>query len=206
MAFALHLLRPGDLFVDVGANVGSYTILATAAGAESIAFEPGERFADLQRNVALNGARADCRKVAVGAAPGAIRFTTDLDCANHVADSEEHTVEVEVVALDDVLTRTPTLIKVDTEGYEGCVIEGGMKSFATATAVIIELQEDLKYGHDGQEVRRTLADLGYRRVDYDPINRSLVPPTQRCNSTYVRGDISARLKDAKQYRVRNQWI
>ena len=30
MGFALHLLRPGDLFVDVGANVGSYTVLAGA--------------------------------------------------------------------------------------------------------------------------------------------------------------------------------
>src|SRR5438270_11919454 len=31
MAFALHLLRPGDRFLDVGANVGSYTVLAAGA-------------------------------------------------------------------------------------------------------------------------------------------------------------------------------
>src|SRR6478609_823915 len=30
MAFVLHALRPGDLFVDVGANIGSYTVLASA--------------------------------------------------------------------------------------------------------------------------------------------------------------------------------
>jgi hypothetical protein len=30
MAFLLHLLRPDDLFVDVGANIGSYTVLASA--------------------------------------------------------------------------------------------------------------------------------------------------------------------------------
>src|SRR6185437_5282689 len=41
MMFLLHLLRPADLFADVGANVGSYTILASAvAGAGSISFEP----------------------------------------------------------------------------------------------------------------------------------------------------------------------
>jgi hypothetical protein len=32
MAFALHFLRPGDLFADVGANVGSYTILVFCGG------------------------------------------------------------------------------------------------------------------------------------------------------------------------------
>jgi hypothetical protein len=30
MVFLLHLLRPGDLFVDVGANIGSYSVLASA--------------------------------------------------------------------------------------------------------------------------------------------------------------------------------
>ena len=41
MMFLLHLLRPGDIFVDAGANIGSYTVLASAVvGAKSISFEP----------------------------------------------------------------------------------------------------------------------------------------------------------------------
>src|SRR5262245_43975458 len=41
MAFVLHYLERDDLFVDVGANVGSYTLLASGAvGARTIAFEP----------------------------------------------------------------------------------------------------------------------------------------------------------------------
>ena len=41
MGFVLHALRPGDLFVDVGANIGSYTVLAAGAvGADAIAVEP----------------------------------------------------------------------------------------------------------------------------------------------------------------------
>jgi hypothetical protein len=41
MAFVLHLLREGDLFLDIGANVGSYTVLASAVcGARTLAFEP----------------------------------------------------------------------------------------------------------------------------------------------------------------------
>ena len=41
MAFVMHALRPTDLFVDIGANAGSYTILACAvAKARGCAFEP----------------------------------------------------------------------------------------------------------------------------------------------------------------------
>ena len=41
MAFASHLLRKGDLFVDIGANLGSYSLIASGVcGARSIAFEP----------------------------------------------------------------------------------------------------------------------------------------------------------------------
>jgi hypothetical protein len=41
MAFVLHLLRPGDRFLDIGANVGTYTILASGvAQAHSITLEP----------------------------------------------------------------------------------------------------------------------------------------------------------------------
>jgi hypothetical protein len=41
MAFVLHYLQPEDLFVDIGANIGSYTLLASGAvGTRTIAFEP----------------------------------------------------------------------------------------------------------------------------------------------------------------------
>jgi len=41
MGFLLHFLRKDDLFLDVGANIGSYTVLAGGAvGAKSISFEP----------------------------------------------------------------------------------------------------------------------------------------------------------------------
>ena len=57
MAFVLHVLRATDHFVDVGANVGSYTVLAAGAvGARTTAIEPiPTTFAHLVRNVALNG-------------------------------------------------------------------------------------------------------------------------------------------------------
>lgn len=92
MSFLLHLLRKRDLFVDVGANIGAYTVLASrSVGARSIAFEPAPpAFGHLLGNIALNdiGRRAVARNVAIGGRPGRIRFTKDLDVMNHVVALE----------------------------------------------------------------------------------------------------------------------
>jgi hypothetical protein len=88
MAFVLHFLRPHDLFVDVGANVGSYTILASGVvGCRTVAFEPDpEAAAALERNVALDriAERVETRRAAVGDRDGTIRFSVGLDTVNHV--------------------------------------------------------------------------------------------------------------------------
>jgi FkbM family methyltransferase len=202
MAFALHLLRPGDLFIDVGANVGSYSVLAAAAGAEVLAFEPGERYVDLVRNMAINHIPADCRRDAVGSAPGILSFTVGLDAVNRAAMEGESSVEVPVVRLDDVVKRPATLIKVDVEGFEGAVVAGGMKAFGAATAVIMELNgQTLRYGHDERQIRDLMAGLGYTQTGYDPSTRQLKPAADRDNSIFVRQDFTARLRDARQYRI-----
>src|ERR1700740_1717867 len=56
MGFLLHFVRSGDLFVDVGSNVGTYTILACGArGARGYAIEPVPgTFERLMRNIRLN--------------------------------------------------------------------------------------------------------------------------------------------------------
>src|SRR5262249_13208614 len=70
MAFALHFLRAGDLFADGGANIGSYTVLASGVvGCRTVAFEPDPATAAaLERNVSLNkiAERVELRISAVG--------------------------------------------------------------------------------------------------------------------------------------------
>ena len=78
-------LRPGDLFVDVGANVGSYAIWAGDLGAEVVALEPAEdTFSLLMENVALNGYPVRAIKAAAGATCGVARFTTGRDSVNRL--------------------------------------------------------------------------------------------------------------------------
>jgi FkbM family methyltransferase len=204
MAFTLHFLRPGDLFVDVGANIGSYTILAGATGADVMAFEPGERFADLKRNIEVNaGISVDCRETAVGASAGQLSFTVGLDTINRAAATGENSRSVPVVRLDDVVERAPMLIKVDVEGYEAAVLAGGERTFGQAQAVIMELcGQGERFGFSEDEIRRTLAGMGYAPMGYDPDARRLTSASARPNTIFVRGaDAQSRLTGAPRYRV-----
>src|SRR5579885_744965 len=97
MAFVLHALRPEDLFVDVGANVGSYTILASgAAGARCISFEPApSAYRALLDNIRLNDLlyRVEARNECLAAAPGEVQLTSGLDTVNHVVMHPQNGVD-----------------------------------------------------------------------------------------------------------------
>jgi len=81
IAFLFHFLRQGDFFVDVGANVGSYTVLASAViGARSLAFEPvPDTYNILLDNIHINRIeiQVDAKLLAVGDSNGEIEMTSD---------------------------------------------------------------------------------------------------------------------------------
>lgn len=185
MAFLLHFLRPEDLFVDVGANVGSYTILASAVvGARSYAFEPVPRtYGRLVENMRLNHLddRVLCINKGVGAEQGSLVFTSDRDTTNHaVASGEEaaNTIMVDVTSLDGALRdESPTLLKIDVEGFETRVLEGSRAVLRKPTlqSVIMELNgSGARYGFDESRIVRGMHDFGFKGYGYDPFSRSLV--------------------------------
>lgn len=141
MAFVLHVLGGEDLFVDVGANIGSYTVLAAAGtGAACLAFEPGSAaFIWLERNVRLNGItdRTELHRQAVGARSGPMALTADGDTVNHIvtdptADSRTETVAM--TTLDEALAgRTPLMLKIDVEGFETEVLNGAIQTLNAPT-------------------------------------------------------------------------
>jgi FkbM family methyltransferase len=179
MGFVLHIVRPGDLFVDVGSNVGSYSILAASAGSDVIAFEPvHSTFQRLCRNVRLNSfaARVSCRNMALGASAGRLRMTAGADTMNHVATGDEtsaETVEIAVDTLDQQLDgRVPSVIKVDVEGFEMQVLEGGQATVGNPglMAVILELNGNgERYGVSDSELHARMEGLGFTACTYDPL-------------------------------------
>jgi FkbM family methyltransferase len=140
MAFLLHFLRPNDVFADVGANVGSYTILTSGVvRCRTVAFEPDPlTAAAFERNINLNQIAdlVEMRIAAAGERQGIVRFSRGLDTENHVvAETEPSGRNVPIETLDHAfadLGRIPILIKLDVEGYEADVLRGGASRSGSA--------------------------------------------------------------------------
>lgn len=193
MSFVMHSLRSGDLFVDVGANIGSYSILAARGGAEVIAIEPiPSTFQALRRNVVLNefGDRIQALNIGLGKEAGELRFTADRDTVNHVlAEGEivEKVVTVPIRRLDDVLDgRVPVLMKIDVEGFETEVIAGAQKTLSSPVlqAVIMELNgSGARYGFNEQDLYQLMFSFQFKAYKYEPNNKRLIGIDEDCGDS-----------------------
>jgi FkbM family methyltransferase len=128
----MGLLRPGDVAVDVGAMIGYYTVILAKhveAHGRVYAFEPDpENFALLEDNLRMNGyGHVVSRNVLVGAESGRGRlWRAPSNRGDHhaFATNGRDAVDVDVVALDDVIDEPVDLVKIDVQGYEGYVLAG----------------------------------------------------------------------------------
>jgi FkbM family methyltransferase len=160
-----QVLRPGDLFIDVGANIGSYAIWAGELGADVIALEPArDTFALLMENVALNGYPVEPIEAAAGSACGTTRFTTGQDCVNRL--DPEGTSETMMVTIDSVIKdRTVAGMKVDVEGFEIEVLRGCERALSEHRIGLIQLEWNAAsraaVGADRRPVADLLAAHGY---------------------------------------------
>jgi FkbM family methyltransferase len=173
-----YSLGPGDLFVDVGANVGGYTIWAAESGADVMALEPAsETFALLAENVALNGYTVDAIQAAAGSACGIARFTSGQDCVNRMDPCGS--VEIRVVTIDSVIgDRTVAGMKVDVEGFEIEVLLGSSRALAEHRIKLLQLEWNTTslaaVGTDRGPVADLLARHGYGL--YRPDSRGFLVP------------------------------
>jgi FkbM family methyltransferase len=217
MGFLLHLLRPTDLFVDIGANIGSYTILATAEiGATTISIEPvPATFKRLTANIDLNRINKHTQplNIALGKEQGVLRFTKSFDTVNHVATEQEtDTIDVPVDTLDNILQQNnPILLKIDVEGFETEVLNGAAGALANESlkAIIIELNgSGNRYGYNEELIHTKLTGHGFQPFDYDPFTRKLTPRSSfnDANTIYIRDTqyVADRVKNARKVSVLGQ--
>ena len=186
MAYLLHTLSENELFIDVGANDGSYTILAGAVKkAKVFSFEPiPSTFQRLIRNVRLNNIedRVQGRNIGLSDKKGKLQFTTTNNTDNRVLsknEKDQNSIEVDVLTLDMVLEKeSPSLIKIDVEGFETPVIHGAEKTLSkeSLTSVIIELNNSgERYGFSEDEIIKYMKTFDFDTYHYDPIKRDLLP-------------------------------
>lgn len=178
--FLRRIVGPEAVCIDVGANVGYFTLLMANAAPRGMvhAFEPLPLNAAL---VAASAALNKCRNIrvnaaAVGETPGEIEFVEAVDSAySSIFDTGRKAVgsrfKVPVVTLDTYLTEHGVgpvdIMKVDVEGAEAMVLGGAARLFGDRarrpTTLMIELcQENLTpFGATVAGIAETLTGYGY---------------------------------------------
>lgn len=143
-----RLVSPGDTVLDVGANVGYFSILARELGASAHAFEPNPAVRALLVNSAKLGAgsievvAAACSnhigKMSLYVAEPGNTGLSSLSAPTTAPAARQH--EVDVITLDDYAQRTgvrPSVIKIDVEGHEREVLAGAEQLLQSARPTVI---------------------------------------------------------------------
>ncbi|MFF7021062.1 FkbM family methyltransferase [Streptomyces klenkii] len=194
-------LRHGDTFIDVGANIGYFSLLAAHSVGPSgrvVAIEASPAF---HRSVLANVRRNACRNVravntAVSDGRGALRFTLASSRnlgANSIVPYDglaESSFEAQALPLTEVLTASEVagarVIKVDVEGAEGSVVRGMaplLDQLRPDAEVTVEVAPErmARLGDSVEELMATMHEHGFQAYlqpnDYAPEN---YPAALRC--------------------------
>lgn len=211
--FVARALREGDLFLDVGANIGTFSVVAGTfvPGVQVISVEPGDDAHTLLiENLALNQLPVDqVVGQVIGDRVGKVSFTKGLDVLNAVAtDRSAATVTLDQTTVDELADgRAVSLMKVDVEGVELSVFRGAAAQLAMRPGPVIIFEINgfcRKYGVEPAEIIGFLQEAGYRVYEYDGVANELteytgndVPPSNNLVATTDIERLRTRLANAE---------
>jgi FkbM family methyltransferase len=168
IAFLLTAMRRAgcDLFIDIGANIGLYSVLAAKVAGRVVAFEPDERsLPQLRANLAMNCVShvVDVQVTAISDRPAQLPFCRGPETStgqSRVAESADMTVPA--ARLDDILdvAGLTIFLKIDIEGHELRAI-AGMGRLLTRNRCILQVES---FGSNAADLAYVLAASGFRVI------------------------------------------
>ncbi len=184
MHFLLRYLRPEDNFLDVGANVGVYTILASSVITlgELHAVEPSpQAVARLKENARLNGlSNVHVHAVAAGERRGTAFLTLNRDTTNRIVmepTSTEEVSEVDVFPIPFLVSgKTFAMGKIDIEGHEVPALLGAIEMLENLNPPVWLLEvndESRTCACSAQDLGGLLSGFGYAPAAYQADKNSL---------------------------------
>jgi FkbM family methyltransferase len=177
----LDNIKNSDTFVDVGANVGYFSLLGAKSGATVHSFEPDKNNLELlKENFKLNGLKGNVYAIALGNKEGDISFVENtLQQGNSQVSQTETGNKVKISKLDNFVKDgiKPNFFKVDIEGYEIEFLNGGENYLSTASPVKMVLecnQQSLEeFGHSVKALLDKLKQFGFTVKVIDEHNKEL---------------------------------
>ncbi|OBF10052.1 FkbM family methyltransferase [Mycobacterium sp. 852002-10029_SCH5224772] len=180
------LCDPRRISLDIGADLGEFTIAMLASSRSVIAFEPRPAQAhDLASMFGAVGAPVQVEAVALSDKPGRIAMRvvesepgrSTIDTGNELTDvsgDEIRSLDVPVERLDDLRLDDIGLIKIDVEGHELAVLQGATQTLARNRPAIVVEAEERHHPHAIAEITGLLAGLGYAGYfDLDGVRRTI---------------------------------
>lgn len=216
------LIKAGDGVVDIGANIGYFTVLFAAAVGPTgrvLAIEPDpENLKLLKENVRLNGLGAQVTVMRAAAGPRADKLqlyskggvtnrgdhrTFDDGCAG------ERSRRVRMVSVDDCVRDWPAMqtIKLDIQGYEFFALQGMRRTLADNAGIALVTEfwpsEMRRAGSDAREFLDELRRLGFSawrirgaselaQVESETLVSELEPDSASADLVFVRPDYARR--------------
>lgn len=155
------IIQPGDIAIDVGANVGYYSLLFSKLGATTVAIEPHPALVhEIEENNRLNALNIRIKSAAATDRPGTVRLyeapRTNTGMTTTEAGRFRTSIDVPgaplLELLDDVQLKRISLIKIDIEGAEAPIMReilGNLERFGDRLAICVEVGSDWSDAFDG---------------------------------------------------------
>lgn len=163
-----NFVGEGDTVVDIGANIGFFTLLCSnivGKNGEVIAFEPEKRNFDiLSANVARNSEYGNIirEKLAISDKKGEMSLYISENKGGHSIkdynDTHVKSQTVSTIPLDQYDVSSPDIVKIDVEGVEPSVFEGMSNVLDTKPILFFEYSDDWE---SKRETLNVLKSIGY---------------------------------------------
>lgn len=193
----LNRLSDEDIFFDIGANVGTYTVFAATKTNNIYSFDPiQDNLMRLNENLSLNSYQAKILPIALSNKDGigVFNLTQEYDStvghAGHILSSAKNNSETEYSPVDQLpvilrqgdsminegVIQSPTVIKIDVDGSEHLVLEGLSETLSrdSCRLVYVENHRGLleEIGVDWRSIEKTIEGYGFETSRLNIADRS----------------------------------
>lgn len=203
--FVTRYLKKGDVFLDVGANIGLFTVVAASkvgSNGHIFSFEPVKKtFLRLSENIRLNNlSNVSLFNAGLSNEDGELEITTSgdgYDAWNSfgipTAGLRFSREKVGIIKLDSWARQQNTskvnLAKIDVEGWECNVLRGGESFLSSENApdLLVEFTEEncRNAGFTCASIYDQLSSLGFQMFLYDEARKTLIPEPKRKIYTHL---------------------
>lgn len=213
-----HFLREEDLFFDIGANLGHYSLLlSNGQRCKSIALEPvPETYERLCGLISQNKLLGIVVPLNLGVSDKAdvLYFSLDKSTMNRVVDKTySNSKQIPVLTLDDLSEQygIPSAIKIDVEGFEFFVLNGGASVLVKPEIkmIVMELNNSGRhYGISDEDLFQKILGFGFVPIRYDYSQRNIELVSyfnkENFNTIFIREIefVKARVKSAKSLKIK----